>query len=505
MKLSRSFFMLLGLLVTFISTTQANISQTIADHFERIKTQPEKLNHFLWNMPKGGDLHIHLAGSTYAENLLRYAQGKPWCIDPNTYTVFEDPNCSAEKELNNAVQNKTFYNQVINAWSMRNFNSKTESGHDHFFAAFGKFNPIVEKHRADVLAEVIKHAQLQNESYLELLVTFDRNQSGLLGKQIGWNANFESMRENLLSHGLDKIVSDMSDSIDQDEQNARLLLDCDRQPDNKGCKITVRYLYQTLREQAPEMVFAQLLTGFIAADKDPRIVGVNIVQPEDGAIAMRDYTLHMKMIQFLHKKYPDVAISLHAGELAEQLVPADGLQFHIAEAVYTANANRIGHGVDILYEKNYKTLLNDMAKKEILVEINLTSNNTILNAFSHNYPLVTYLKHHVPLTLSTDDEGISRSSLTQEYTIAATQFNLNYPTLKTFARNSLTYSFLPGEKLWTDRNYQQIAPACQSDTIGSIKPSVSCHAFLEKNEKAKMQWDLEYRFNQFETNFLNFN
>lgn len=500
MKLSTLLCFTYGILLNLYSI-QVGASDTISEHFEHLKKQPERLKQFLWHMPKGGDLHIHLAGSTYTENLLRYAQGEAWCIDKKTYSVFEDPKCSSEEKLNNALQNKLFYNQIIDAWSMRHFNPKKESGHDHFFSAFGKFNPLVEKHRAEALAEVIERAELQNESYLELLVTFDRNQSGLLGKQIGWHADFKSMRRNLLSHGLDKIVSDMSNSIDQDEQQARLVLHCDRQPNNKGCNITVRYLYQALREQAPEMVFAQLLTGFMAATQDTRIVGVNIVQPEDGAISMRDYALHMKMIQFLHKKYPKVSISLHAGELAESLVPADGLQFHINEAVYTANANRIGHGVDILYEKNHSNLLNDMAKKGILVEINLTSNNTILHAFAHNYPLFTYLEHHVPLALSSDDEGISRSSLTQEYIIAATQFNLKYPVLKTFARNSLAYSFLPGKTLWTDRNYQQIARACKSDTIGSNKPSASCHVFLEQNQKAKMQWDLEYRFSRFEANF----
>lgn len=500
MKLS-TIILLANSLLLNVYLGQAIASNSIEQHFEQIKKQPKQLAQFLWQMPKGGDLHIHLSGSTLAENLLHYAKNDKWCIDRNTYTVFADPACSADNQLNKAVKNTTFYNQVLDAWSMRNFKSNNESGHDHFFSAFGKFNILAEKYRANVLAEVLQRAESQNESYLELLVTFDQNKSGLLGKQVGWNANFDIMQKNLLNHGLGSIVSGMSQSIRHDEKQARQLLHCDQQANNQGCTITIRYLYQAYREQAPEIVFAQLLAGFMAANHDKRIVGVNIVQPEDGFISMRDYSLHMKMIQFLHKKYPAVPISLHAGELAEQLVAADGLKSHITQAVYTANANRIGHGVDILYEKNYPSLLHKMAKEGILVEINLSSNHMILNAFTHNYPLFTYLKHHVPLALSTDDEGISRSNLTQEYTIAARQFNLSYLTLKTFARNSLAYSFLPGQGLWTDRNYQQIAPACKMDTIDSMKPSQSCHAFLKNNEKAKMQWDLEYRFHRFEAGF----
>ena len=66
------------------------------------------------------------------------------------------------------------------------------------------------------------------------------------------------------------------------------------------------------------MVFAQLLAGFEAVSHDNRVVGLNLVQAEDGPISMRDYTLHMKMIAYLHKLYPKVPYSLHAGELTSR-------------------------------------------------------------------------------------------------------------------------------------------------------------------------------------------
>ena len=69
---------------------------------------------------------------------------------------------------------------------------------------------------------------------------------------------------------------------------------------------------------------------------DDTWVGINFVQPEDGYIAMRDYTLQMKMVGYLHSVYPKVHISLHAGELALGLVPPEGLRFHIRQAVEIA-------------------------------------------------------------------------------------------------------------------------------------------------------------------------
>ena len=41
----------------------------------------------------------------------------------------------------------------------------------------------------------------------------------------------------------------------------------------------------------------------------------------------------MRMVDFLHRLYPEVHVSLHAGELAPGLVPPEGLCFHIRLAV----------------------------------------------------------------------------------------------------------------------------------------------------------------------------
>ena len=93
-----------------------------------------------------------------------------------------------------------------------------------------------------------------------------------------------------------------------------------------------------------------------------------------------------------------------------------------------------------------------MAKNHIVVETNLTSNAELLNISGDDHPLPFYLQHHVPVVLSTDDEGILRIDLTHEYQSAVERYALSYQTLKMLNRNSLTYSFLPGESLWADAN-----------------------------------------------------
>ena len=195
------------------------------------------------------------------------------------------------------------------------------------------------------------------------------------------------------------------------------------------------------------MVFAQVLTGFALARMDPRVVGFNLVMPEDAAVPMRDFSLHMSMIDYLHRLYPDVHITLHAGELVASLVPAQGLTFHIRESVEKGHAERIGHGVDVMGENDAVGLLKMMAERHVLVEIALTSNDGILGIRGAQHPLATYLKYGVPVALATDDQGVSRSDMTHEYLRAVQDQHLDYATLRQMARNSLVYSFAaPGDR-----------------------------------------------------------
>ena len=192
-------------------------------------------------------------------------------------------------------------------------------------------------------------------------------------------------------------------------------------------------------------------------------------------------------------------MTLHAGELAPGLVPPEGLCCHVRLAVEQARADRIGHGVDVMYEDRPYDLLKNMADKGVLVEINLTSNKVILGIEGKHHPFATYRKLGVPVALSTDDEGVSRIDLTHEYVRAVQAFDLVYADLKEMVRNSLEYSFLPGPSLWDDKGgYVRVVPDCQADVGGPDQPSATCASFLGGSEKAAEQWELERRFRAFE-------
>jgi adenosine deaminase len=299
---------------------------------------------------------------------------------------------------------------------------------------------------------------------------------------------------------LAKIVADASRFLDDTEQKEQEELRCGQPKSDSGCRVQARYLYQVARGLPKEMVFAQILAGFEMASKDPRVVGLNLVMPEDAYLPIHDFNLHMRMLDYLHSLYPKVHITLHAGELTQNLVSPEEL-FHVRASIEQGHAARIGHGVDVMQESDPKALLRMMAHGNVLVEICLTSNDVILNVTGDHHPLPMYLKFGVPVALATDDPGVSRGDITQEYERAAETYHLKYQDLKKFARASLEYSFLPGESLWKSTAKSQRAAACATDKISARKPSTGCAALLASSEKAQAEWELEKALADFESRF----
>jgi adenosine deaminase len=481
------------------------------------RANPLALRAFLVAMPKGGDLHNHLAGAVYAESWIRAAVEDNLCIDSKQLSFSKPPPSATANQpcgdgktpAASALKDQRLYDALIDAFSMRSFvPSSGVSGHDQFFTTFPRFGgsepPQVgafASHTGEWLDEVAARAAAQNEQYLELMHTPNFVHTSQIAAQIGWKYDLAELRKDLLDRGLRDDVGLARAALDQSEALRRQREHCGEKSPSPACRVQIRYLYQILRGFPREQVFAQTLLGFETASADPRFVGINFVMPEDGYTSMDDYTLHMGMVAFLHKLYPTIHISLHAGELAPGLVAPDGLRFHIRQAVEYAHAERIGHGIDVMYEDQPYDLLREMAALHVMVEINLTSEDVILGVAGKDHPFSIYRKFAVPVALSTDDEGVSRIDLTHEYVRAVETYGLHYADLKQMVRTSLEHSFLPGPSLWAGKDlFSRASLPCASAVLGGDKPAAACATFLQDSERAGQQWELERRFRAFESN-----
>jgi adenosine deaminase len=500
----------LACLMTLTLTASAfaqNTEQRASLYMERIRKQPGLLEAFLREMPKGGDLHNHLDGAIYAEDLIDFAAEGNLCVDRTSSKLIAPPcdpcqTYTPKPAARCAYGDQVLYNQMIDTWSMRNWKPGDESGHDHFFATFAKFIPASRTHTAEAIAAATNRAGMDHLQYVEYMHTADGDAAANLATKVEWNPDYAKMREALLAAGLKDVASETSKRLAADDARAKEILKCGTPEAAPGCAVSVRYLYQVLRGLPHEIVFAQILLGFELASTDPHFVGLNLVMAEDWYVPIHDFNEHMAMIDYLHSVYPKVHITLHAGELAMGLVPPEDLTFHIRASVERGHAERIGHGVDVMNEKDPIGLLKEMAARNVLVEIALSSNDLILGVSGDDHPLPIYMKYNVPVALATDDEGVNRSDMTHEYLRAVETYNFSYADLKRFARQSLEHSFLPGQSLWSDTKVVfRRAPACDGDAPGAEKPSASCDQFLSANERAREQWNLETEFAKFEKKY----
>ncbi len=460
-----------------------------------------RLRPVMESFPKGGDLHNHLRGAVYAESWLDWAAEDGLCADMSVPALRfkEKESCAASGWITaeEARVNEDHRREIINSLSNRSYVPTLNwSGHNDFFATFPRI-AASPKRLGDQLAEVAKRAGRQNILYLELMETIifpelfpllgDIKLSGDL------NADYNTLMKGKFGAAMPELVASARKQIAAAYAKKDKLLGCGSNAPDAGCDVEIRLLHQVVREFEPAMVFGQFILGWQLMADEPSVVGMNLVAPEDGYRALRDYTLHMRMIDHLYTNLGPRNVALHAGELTLGLVRPYQLTFHMREAIEIGHAKRIGHGIAIVYERDMEGLIKHMVDNKIMVEINLTSNDTILGVSGTEHPLALYRDMLVPYALSTDDEGVSRIDLTHEYMRFYTEYDVPYFELRHTSRNALTYSFLPGGNLWDSE-------ACSRDVNAGQDPGAACQALLDESEKARMQWKLEERFRSFEDN-----
>src|SRR4029077_2678228 len=102
-----------------------------AHALDAARGNPLELRAFLLRMPKGADLHVHLAGAVYAESWIQAGVDDNLCIDLATlgFTKIDamrgtppQPVCGEGKvPAAQALKDQTLYDKLINSFSMRSF------------------------------------------------------------------------------------------------------------------------------------------------------------------------------------------------------------------------------------------------------------------------------------------------------------------------------------------------------------------------------------------------
>lgn len=124
--------------------------------------------------------------------------------------------------------------------------------------------------------------------------------------------------------------------------------------------------------------------------------------------------------------------TMHAGELGDIRNVRDAMIMGV---------ERVGHGVNLAQD----TLALEYAvqEKRLPIEINLYSNYRlqVIEDLS-NHPFLDFLRLGLPVSLSTDDEGMFITDIANEYKIAIAYTDITHEELKQMAFNSIETAFV---------------------------------------------------------------
>jgi adenosine deaminase len=496
-------------------------SESLADRrLDELLGDEARLLAFVRDMPKGADLHSHTSGAITTEKLLRWGAEDGACIHPTTL-VASNPCAPETIPLASAPPGSDLYQRALGAWSMEGFTGPLLAAHQHFFDAFGKYGAVqIDSRNDDSYADVMAKAGRDHQLYVELLQGFGSGAGAAIANRV-FQATDVWNKETLLARR-QQIIADpafapavaaQAASIAATFAGARTLLGCDTSSPDPGCAVEVRLQVAANRTGSRISVFGQWVYAYELAQAVPELVGVNLVSPEENANSLRYYDDEMFALGVLDELNDSAVgrrqlhVSLHAGELIPEVVPDPiDLTFHIRRAVEVGRAERIGHGVDVLGETagdGADDLLRDMREAGVMVEICLTSNRVLLGAQGDLHPLGRYLQDRVPVALATDDQGILRTSVVDEYLAAVVDQGLTYRQLKQLTRTGLEHAFVEGASLWRERDdFRKPVEACRRGRLGAATPSAGCAAYLAAHKRAALQWRLEGELAAFEDSII---
>jgi adenosine deaminase CECR1 len=395
-------------LVVAATTARGADTSSFPARWEQLKARlsNEDLYRLMWALPKGGDIHNHHEYSVPMSFWLDGASRR------NYYTRFKIGNCGESDALQWLTLRKDSLRKLPDcqqrdftlvssltesqrrAWISALTLDETESRDEFFERIVRRLGDLERDPQLMAEALVLAQRQLQAENAIYLETQSDpRGFNGLTEDQAA-----ASIRRRLA------------------------------QPDSVSTHVPVRMQVSALRF-APDAE-ADLIDGFAFVHRNRDLwVGVNLVGREDNPEGrpMR----FDSVLRDLRRKYPDVRLSLHAGESST----ADS---HVAQTI-ALGADRIGHGTNAYLDPN---AINLLRSGRYLIEVSLISNQMLRYVPDlSKHPFPRYLRQGIPVCLNTDDRGVMDSNLTDEYFAAVSLFNMTWPEVVQIGRWSLEFSF----------------------------------------------------------------
>ena len=405
-----------------------------SERFETIKDEAtdEQLYRFLYDLPKGGDIHNHLGGSSRSEWWFDLA------VDTErnggyvyyTKTAIEDcpgPRAEPVDQRNpyliyfHTIQESTYESLSDCQKSEYELMTGLDDEEKAMWIAGlrldqegeGRYEFFEKTWRR--IGELFRNPHITTELLVENMKRFGA----------------EGVRYLELQTGAAGFVTPEGEPIPV-EEGVQFYEDRLAQKDARDTGVTVRFLYTVLRF-SPDAE-ADLENAYAFVDANDRWVGINMAGREDND---KGHPLRfLETYRRMRRDYSDVHLSIHAGEVDE---PSK----HVRQTLLLG-AERIGHGVDLITDDDTMLL---MREGPYLVEIQLISNKLLeYTPDLDKHPFPEYLRTGIPVNLNTDDRGMWDTNMTDEYFTAVKHFDLSWEEVVAVSRMGLEHSFAPEDE-----------------------------------------------------------
>ncbi|WP_414661541.1 adenosine deaminase family protein [Horticoccus sp. 23ND18S-11] len=469
----------LSILLASVGFTAAGFAADFDARFGALvdAASPAQLYALLYDLPKGGDLHNHSAGSDRPEWIFEVLTD-PARNDGDTFYTrarfTTEPEALAPGIRFRTIRART-YQQLSPA-------ARTE---------YVPLTALSASERAEWCDSLRLDApgEGRHEFFSGLWV-----RRGEIGQNLGVRLELlalnikafaaEGMRYLETQFGADGAVTNDGRAIPPAEAVTRIKERLAR-PDLTGTGLVVRFQDTILRFHPQAEAKLAESYAFVDANRD-LWVGINMAGIEENGRGFPRRFL--ETYRQLRSRFPTLALSIHAGEM-------DGPDSHIRDTLLLG-ASRIGHGLNLIHDPD--TLLLLQQNRRVLVEINLISNRLLEYVPDlRKHPFPEYLRTGVPVCLNTDDRGMWDSNLTDEYFTAVTTFRLSWSELVQLGRNSLTYSFAPAAvKAALLADYDaRIAAYATRHAAGSVAEALARTSSIRPVTYgyAKRTWGLEFK------------
>lgn len=347
---------------------------------------------FCSELPKGGMIHIHESGALDRETVHRMLTSQDTPLDiPDLLQRFTDPTRRLlypnEKQWLQDHQTISSFLKLNSQEQLRFEDFFFLPAGNHPFTRFESifsFIALIEKDldtMKEILIDFAKRAQKQNVIYTELREVFDPEYGPVL-QEI--EAKYGLMiRVNI---GFPRIA-----------------------PVEKIEEWSQQILNNTM----------------------PWVVGIDFLANEDGNSALdKGQLLYGGLLAANLDGKSKLHRTMHSGEIGDIRNPRDAMIMGV---------ERLGHGV--LLEQDLIALEYASIHK-IPVEVNLASNLRLTHIQSiETHPFLKYLRLGLPISLSTDDEGIFDTDINNECELAINHSDITYAELKKMSFNSIETSF----------------------------------------------------------------